>query len=424
MKKLFSYISIFTFAILFAAQAHIAYGIGASPLRMQLHAMPGETVEGTLKVSNNKENNVRIVATKADFIVTEDESVQFINEIDPENIYSMQNWIELPSEDVIVEGKSDANYTYKVNVPEDAADHSYYGVVFVGDENLTEETADRSGIALNTQVAHLVLLEVGNDLHADIALQAFEVQATMSGEQEVAQFDAVFFNSGNTHAAQEGKIQITDKNKNIIKELPLNKGKFNALPNKQKTSSETWPIEGIENGTYYAYFNGTSPAEEAMNAEVKFKIGNNKENEGKRTIEMLESNLGISLEDAINHDNKIMLLKLIIIAIGVGFLAGYSTVKIVKKRKLTKKMFKIFGVVLLLIILSNITINEVMAQDAETISVSMEVDTALAELSLVGCWEDAGGDTWGFSDTAATLLQPGDRENGAGGDPYSWYDTA
>lgn len=426
MKKLLSYISIFTFAVLFAAQTHIAYGIGASPLRMQLQAMPGETVEGTLKVSNSKDNAVRIVARKADFVVTENEAVQFLDEIDKKNIHSMQEWIELPSEDIIIEAKNDAKYTYKINIPEDAISQSYYGVVFVGDENVSEGDASGSGISLNTQVAHLVLIEVGENLHADIALQSFEVSKNKTGESLSAQFDTVFFNSGNTHAAQEGRIIVTDKNKNILNELPVNKGKFNNLPKRQKTSTEIWEIAEIENGTYFAYFEGTNPSEESLNAEVKFRIADDKENEGKRTIEMLESNLGISLEDAMKQDSKIMLLKLIIIAIGISLLAGYSAVKVVKKRKMAKKIFRIFGVILLLVILSNITINQVMAQDADTISVSMEVDAQLAELTLVGCWEESAADTWTFTDTDATLLQPGDREavaNGSG-DPYAWYDTA
>jgi len=426
MKKLLSYISIFTFAFLFAAQINIAYGIGASPLRMQLHAMPGETIEGTLKVTNSKENAVKIVASKADFLVSEDESVQFLDEIDEKNIHSMQGWIELPSQDVIVEAKDNAKYTYKITIPDDAKSQSYYGVVFVGDKDINTASGEGSGIALNTQVAHLVLLEVGNNLHADITLKSFKVSQNLNNKTEVAEFDTVFFNSGNTHTAQEGIIKITDANKNILEEIAVNKGKYNCLPNRQKTSVETWEITDVKNGTYFAYFEGTNPNGETMNAEAKFKITDNKNNEGERTIEVLASTLGVSLEDAIKYDNKITLLKLILVAIGVALLAGYSVVKLIRKRKKAKKFFGLFGIILLFIISSNITINKVMAQDSETIAASMEVDSQVAELDLVGCWEESAPDTWTFTDTAATLLQPGDREavaNGSG-DPYAWYDTA
>lgn len=360
MKKLLLNISILAFIIVFAAQAHIAYGLGASPLRLEFQAMPGETVEGNVKLMNNKENDVKIIANKADFVVADDESLEFLNEIDSENIYSMQEWIELPSEDIIIEGKNDAKYTYKINIPEDAISQSYYGVVFMIDEDLNEIDDNNSGIKLNTQVAHLVLLEVGENLSANIALQSFDVSKSQIGEVESAAFDTTVFNSGNTHFAQEGVIEITDKDKTLLKELPVNKDKYNTLPNRQKTSTAIWEIAEIENETYYAYFEGTNSAEESMNAEVKFRIADDKENGEERTVEMLESNLGISLEDAIKRDSKIMLLKLIILSIGVSLLAGYSAVKVIKKRKVAKKAFRIFGIILLFIIISNLTITQIM----------------------------------------------------------------
>ena len=67
MKKLQTYISIFALFMLFTMLAPTAAAIGAAPLRANLKAAPGETVEGYIIVQNTAGEAQEAVLTKGDF---------------------------------------------------------------------------------------------------------------------------------------------------------------------------------------------------------------------------------------------------------------------------------------------------------------------------------------------------------------------
>jgi hypothetical protein len=425
MKKLITYISIFTLFMLSTALAPTAAAIGASPLRMQLQAAPGETVEGYVIAQNTSEVTQEIVLTKGDFRVREDESMQFLTEVDPENQWSLQEWVELSENNIVVDAGEMRELRYKITVPEDAASQSYYGVVFVGGAPVDAQT-DSAGVGISINVAHLVLLEVTGDLHADIELTSFSInEEKIDTENKEVRLEAVVYNSGNTHTAPGGTIVITDAEQNIIEEITLNEGKFNSLPSRNKTMVELYNYGNLEPGNYYAYLDGE------LAAEMPFEITEDGE------IVAGETRLNRSLENAVKGDNALgswgNALGLVLIAIIFMLIASHLKCRCGKTHKGHKKgKKKIVSMLFIAAVLGNMVITHspnVSAQDLVDVTVDMTVDVGQeASLTFDGCWHyNIEGLSWSYSpaDTTANLKQPGDRETGAPtGDQYGWYDTA
>ncbi len=258
MKKLTLYI-----IGLFILSSATAYAIGAAPLRVQVQGSPGETLEAMVRASNAKEDAKIIVLTKGDFYVDEDESLQFMSEYDENNKHSMQNWIEFIENDVPIDGNAIKEIPYKINIPEDAQPGGYYGTVFVSSKN--PETKDVAGVAVQTVVAQLILVEVTGGLKTEVELQNFLIN-------KENQIETVVFNKGNTHDSAKGRIILTDRKLDIIEELTVNDGKSNSLPDRQKTYATQWDRSNYKPGIYYAYLGASTEQDDIIAGELKFEI--------------------------------------------------------------------------------------------------------------------------------------------------------
>lgn len=277
-------------ALLVCAQT--TFAIGASPLRMEYQATPGETVKGQLTVYNTSDTTQRIIVNKSDFDVDANhDGVQFLNsaEQDPELYkdyeHGLQQWLVLPQEDIVVEAKQKAVVPYEITVPKDAPAQGYYGALFVRSEPVIDETPDTGGIGmrLTTQVAHLVLLDVEGGVQ-DVALQDFVLETEK--EEEGQLFDIVVYNDGNLHSSPEGVIDIIDSRGNIVNEVPVNEGQHNILPQKTKTFFAEGYVDDLPTGTYYAVLDGKAENGQQIQGLITFEV----DRQGK--VNLLSKELG------------------------------------------------------------------------------------------------------------------------------------
>ena len=249
-------LSVLALSLILTALSPAANAIGVTPLRAFLKAAPGETVEGSVIAQNTTDTQQIVTLTKADFMVKEDESMQFIPEVQEDNMYSMQNWIEFEKNDVLTEPNGGAEMKYKITVPADAASHAYYAAIFVQGKS---PTAGEGAVSVGASVAHLVLLEVTGDLKASIEFKSFEMKRTEVSEGETpkdeVQFKTVVFNTGNTHIAPDGSVKIYDSAKTFKEEVLLNRDQYNAMPNRSKTITNRFDYSKYEAGQYFAELN-------------------------------------------------------------------------------------------------------------------------------------------------------------------------
>lgn len=294
MTKLKITISILALTIALTAFSSNVFAIGAAPMRLELTTSPGESVEGTVQAFNSKDEEQVVVLTKGDFLINSNGDLDFYAEADPENSHSMMDWIKLPEENPVLEPNGAVEIKYTVEVPEDAASQSYYGVIFISSQN-PEVIETASGVGITTNVAHLVLLEVEGELVTDISLDDFGINQ----QEENVIFETSVINKGNTHDATSGKILITDKELNVLEELDFNKSKHNSLPESPKIFAEPWKnFNNYEKGIYYAYLDLKDEKGNPLYAELKFKI------DDERKVEKLPLKLDLSHEQALQIQNE------------------------------------------------------------------------------------------------------------------------
>ncbi|MFC1810002.1 hypothetical protein ACFLZH_00725 [Patescibacteria group bacterium] len=325
MKKLNLIISILTLTMLFTAFAPMTNAIGASPLRVQLEAAPGETVEGMVRAQNSKDEDQVVVLMKGDFLVDEKEDLQFMYEYDETNKWSLQNWLDLNENNIPVGPNESVEIKYQIEVPQDAASQSYYGVVFVQSQD-PEIFEGLGGVGVQANVAQLVLLEVTGDLKSDVEVKDMKLVEENAGHR----FETTVFNNGNTHDASTGTIIVTDSKLNILEELDFNKAKHNALPETQKNYIVMWEkFAEYEAGIYYAYLNVNDENNEYLSAELKFEITDQAE------IEILNLKIGRSYTEAKAAYTDIPVIPLVII--GFALIVGLIAKTCCRKKRKTKK---------------------------------------------------------------------------------------
>ena len=425
LTKIFAGILALNFAVISPA----VYAIGASPLRHVLKAKPGETVEAAIIVTNTSDSKILVTGEKADFVMTETEDLKFYNEANPENIYSLQNWISFVENDIPVEANEQTELKYKITIPKDAASHAYYGVVYVGGKNppSTDETTGGIGVGLQTQVAHLVLLEVEGDLKTSLELTDYYVEKP-EAEENTLNFITKYYNSGNTHQAPGGKIIITDAEKYSLMELEVNKGKYNNLPELPKTVVTQYKPEELKPGVYYAYYLAIDASGKEIAAELKFEITNDK------TVNILETNMGVkyiapepkavektageSTKQPADYSGIFNYIIFGIVGIGlIGMAVLYFKInkknkphkhilqikkhkkehkKVHHKKNKKKKIFKIFT--LLIAIFAGF----------ETANTTLAAAQEASDLTLSTTVDDFGDCIWSGTPWASTLIVPDD----------------
>lgn len=280
-----------------------AFAIGASPLRMTYKAMPGETVKGQLNVKITSKEAREIVIGKAYFEVDrETENLQFFNSTEGEYPGCLKNWITLPDKPIVAEPGETTVIPYKIAVPDDASAGGYYGALFIESSPIRQTQKEEQsgvGVQISTRVAHLILLEVGDNNPEDIVLKDISISKT---GDDYANIDIVMFNNEKVHNAPSGELEIFGIKEEALITIPLNKGVHHVMPERKKTFTEQLSLNELRPGIYYAVLRAKTAQGQDLKAEVRFEVTKDKQ------IETLEKNLnkinGVTMRQAAETQRK------------------------------------------------------------------------------------------------------------------------
>jgi len=297
--NLIKFILTLTIATILIPQA--VYAIGVTPLRVSLSAEPGKSTTGSVIVQNTLDENQIVVLAKADFFVSEDESVQFYPTKDEKNIYSMQDWIEFEENNVLVPAKQGKEIKYTITVPAETPSQGYYGAVFISGQS-PDKGKTPGALTVEANVAQLVLFQVPGELKAEVELKSYEMKKvektadadtteptpTATTEEtattepsetpldpnKAVEFTAEVHNTGNTHIASTGTIVITDQEtkEKLYEEILVNNDKYNSMPNRDKTYVTPWNYSKLAPGGYVAMLSLDLDKSTITTAETPFVI--------------------------------------------------------------------------------------------------------------------------------------------------------
>jgi len=162
IKKLLILPTILFFALVSKIDAQEALTLTASPTRVgddgSLLALPGETLQTTLKIRNNSDQSIKINSTVLDFIIAEDGSTP--TPIDEETNYrwSLKQWVTLAPREQILGPQQIAYVQAIISVPPDALPGGHYAMIAHQPATNTETIG--SGAGVNQRVGSLLYVIV------------------------------------------------------------------------------------------------------------------------------------------------------------------------------------------------------------------------------------------------------------------------
>lgn len=252
--------------IVSAQQQVTGLSLTETPLLREFSADPGQTLTGSLEITNNAEIAVQLTPQIKDFTASTDpeSGAPTINEESGPDGQSLSDWTTFKTATFEIEPKATKVLEYTIVVPADAEAGGHYGVILVGTENPTVTTT--TGVSVSGEVGSLVFVTVAGDVRADGKLLDFKVDKLVYLDAPVKFLTSVQ-NSGNVHFKPKGAIDIN--NGSFQTSLSLNKEEGSILPDSTRNFHATLEESPLGFGKYTATLDGTLVAPSGVTIPLK-----------------------------------------------------------------------------------------------------------------------------------------------------------
>lgn len=219
-------------------------GLTIQPVKIIHTLNPGESVAGTIALSNASEEDVRLEVKIEDFVPTAgSEGIQFVGRAP--GVTTVRDWFSVESEsEFIMEKGNHRNIVYKIEAPVGAEPGSHFGVIFFKANRL----GDEGQLKVGTQVGVLAFVTVpGNRLQKG---QILDFAAPSFVERGPVPFTMKFENTGTVHFEPRGVIEIKNILGKEVTKVPI-AGQV-VLPTGIKDLTVEWQPTGLILGRYQA----------------------------------------------------------------------------------------------------------------------------------------------------------------------------
>ena len=194
-----------------AAPVWAQVGLGLAPMRVELRMAPGQQYSGSLKLSTESGEKVRVRAEMLDFNIDARDTPQFERDLPQEAAYSCKKWLSLNPMEIELEKGGFLLVRYTLRLPADLPEGSYNCAA--GFTTLpTAEQATGMGMRMAVRAVAAVYVTVGSPpIHG--RLKEIKLEPLPAGkESEPAGWQAVAIleNSGLMYFRPTGKLEVLD----------------------------------------------------------------------------------------------------------------------------------------------------------------------------------------------------------------------
>jgi len=239
MKKLpaiFYLFTFFSFLFLFSLPASAQeVSLVVSPPRYDLEAQPGETLQKTIKITNNSDKELILQAFVIDFIVTDNAGTPVKVDVNSSGRYLASPWFTLDKQELVIPPLGQDQIIVLVDVPTDALPGGHYAGVFFQPQ-LTRGLKDTVSYT-TAQVGTLFSTTVAGDINFDALVKEF---TTFKNTYEFGpvMFTATIENQSDTHITTAPTITIKNMFGRALETLPL--ASTNIFPFTSRSFSTEW----------------------------------------------------------------------------------------------------------------------------------------------------------------------------------------
>ena len=207
-----------------------------SPPRVDLEGKPGDTLQQTIKVTNNSTDKSLILKAFAiDFVVLDDVGTPVKVSESASGRYLASPWFTLENSELVLAPKETTQMVVLINVPKDALPGGHYAGVFF--EPVEAKGLNKTVSYTSTQVGSLFGITVPGDIKYDALIKEFSVKSQVA-EFGPIDFTAVIENQSDTHIRPSSSITVHDMMGRKVVDLPLSE--INIFPFTARSISGTW----------------------------------------------------------------------------------------------------------------------------------------------------------------------------------------
>lgn len=181
-----------------------------SPPTVQLELNPGESAEGTLKITNDGVTSLNFNTSIRDFIVTSEDGTPEILPVNAiEGKYSGASWVAIYPNQIYVSPKQKTEFKYYIQVPSNARPGGHYAaVIYTPTTNTGSDNG--SGAAVNTSVGSLFYITVKGPVTENATITKFDTKNLWESAPEILTTEIK--NLSDIHISPKGTIKV----KNMI----------------------------------------------------------------------------------------------------------------------------------------------------------------------------------------------------------------
>ncbi|MDB5189054.1 MAG: exported protein of unknown function [Parcubacteria group bacterium] len=233
------------FAVSLPFHAHAsAIGLTIQPVKISETMHAGDTVRGSIHLTNASDIPVSVDMSVQDFIpLAGADTIQFVGRT--EGVTSVRDWVTIDAKGPFTFQRGESkDIPYTIVAPANAEPGGHFGVVFF---KATSATTGET-LKIGTQVGMLVLVAIpGNHLQKG---QILDFTTTKFIQQGPETFTMKFQNTGTVHFEPKGEIIIRNMFGAKVGSVPI-EGQV-VLPTSIKDLKLTWNVKGILLGRYTA----------------------------------------------------------------------------------------------------------------------------------------------------------------------------
>lgn len=234
---------LFSLPILFLAMfsGGSAEAISISPPVMEIDITPGSSVERTIEVGNETDEEKFYTVGIGKFEMVGEEGYQKFLPTEEGDDFGVTSWIKYEENNIIVSSKGSKKFIFTIDVPGNADPGGHYASIYFSAGQLTEEGADDSMVGVEAQIHSLILVRVAGDITEKAEIESFGIKddRTSINRLPVALVWKLK-NSGNVHIRAQGNIEIKDAFGRRMELVDANPKNYRALPGATRKIEAWW----------------------------------------------------------------------------------------------------------------------------------------------------------------------------------------
>lgn len=192
-----------------AAFAQDAITITAIPPRLELEALPGATLQETIKVRNESAGEMAFDVKATDFIVNNNQGTPIAVDEAVSGRWSLASWITASPKKILLPPQQTSTIDLLISLPKNALPGGHYAMITYNPNREGLLGIQGSGSAITQKVGTLVYLNVIGDVVEAANLKQFQVDKLFKYYGPTA-ITAEIENLGDIHLTPKGRLTITN----------------------------------------------------------------------------------------------------------------------------------------------------------------------------------------------------------------------